>query len=75
MNDAEVDSLVARLVPEFERCKFRAVEARYEYLAIIGLARVDRAAMSLAHARWQALEARCQEILDHIDQLAERNAA
>lgn len=75
MNDAEVDELVARLVREFERIKLQSIEARGECLAMSARDCVDSRTMALAHARWQALEGRCQDILGHIEQLAERNAA
>jgi hypothetical protein len=75
MNDAELDALVARLVPEFEQTKLQAIEARDGFLAMTSQACFDRETLMLTHARWQALESCCQAILDRIDQLAERNAA
>ena len=75
MSEAEIDALVARLVPEFEITKQAALAARQEYVDHCTGSCVNRARAFAAHRRWQHLEAVCQAILRKIDELAECNAA
>jgi hypothetical protein len=75
MTETEIDAVVARLVPEFEITKLAAIRARDEYFALTAGACVNRAPALAALHRWQHLDAACRAILQHIEDLAERNAA
>lgn len=75
MNEAEVDAIVACLVPQFEITKLAAIHAREHYLGLTGDDARNRGAALAALRCWQHLDAVCGAILRHIDELAERNAA
>lgn len=75
MSEAEIDALVARLVPEFEVARQAASAAREHYLAQAAVAGASSAAVLKAHWRWQRLESACHAVLRRIDDLAESTAA
>ena len=75
MTEAEIDAVVASLVPEFEITKLAAIRAREDYFTLTACVCVNRAAALEALHRWQHLDSACGAILRHIDDLAERNAA
>ncbi len=75
MTESEMDALVARLVPEYEVSKLKAVIARQDFLVIAASQNVDRRSVTDARERWQELEDHCAAILHRIDTLAEASAA
>jgi hypothetical protein len=74
MTETEMDALVARLVPEYEARKLRAVIARQDFLVISTCLNVDRKTVADARDRWLELEDGCDTILRRIDALAELSA-
>jgi hypothetical protein len=70
-----MDALVARLVPEYEVAKLKAISARQEFLVVAASQNVDRRSLADALEHWHALEDYCAVILQRIDTLAELNAA
>jgi hypothetical protein len=75
MTETEMDALVARLVPEYEATKLKAVIARQDFLIVAASDNVSRRTVADAHERWLELEDHCAAILQRIDTLAETSAA
>jgi hypothetical protein len=75
MTEAEVDAMVARLVPEYEAAKLKALIARQDFLAVSAGRSVDRKIADEARERWLELEDYCASILQRIDYLAEASVA
>jgi hypothetical protein len=75
MTESEVDAIVARLVPEYEAAKLKALIARQDFLVVSTGTDVDRKVAGDARERWLELEDYCTAILQRIDSLAEASMA
>ncbi len=56
MTEPEMDAIVARLVPQYEVSKLKAVIARQDFLVIAACQNVDHKTVADARERWQKLE-------------------
>jgi hypothetical protein len=75
LTEAEVETLLASLIPHYESASLEALDARDEYLAIGATRPNDVEAILSARRRWEACEQARDAIRQSLDELAERQAA
>ena len=75
LTEAEVETLLASLIPHYESASLEALDARDEYLAIGTTRPNDVEAILAARRRWEACEQARDAIRQSLDELAERQAA
>lgn len=75
LTEAEVETLLANLIPHYESASLEALDARDEYLAISTTRPSDGQAILSARRRWEACEHARAAIQQSLDELAELQAA
>lgn len=75
LTEAEVETLLSSLIPNYESASLEALDARDEFLALSTTRPDDAQAILSARRRWAECEQARDAIRQSLDELAERQAA